>query len=211
MGGAFLCKKDCIYPRNMVNLLCMNVYDFDNTIYDGESCFDLFLFYIRRDPGLLRLLPKVLIAFANYKRGKVTADAFLRENAALVESELRKIPDIEGDMRAFWDKHMKKIKPFYAEVRRDDDWIVTAAPDFSMREVCRRLGVQGCVSSRIDLETCRILHFNLRERKIDAFRAACPDVQIDAFYTDSPANDAALIDLAKHAYIVRGKRIKQIK
>ena len=195
----------------MVNLLCMNVYDFDNTIYRGESCFDLFLFYIRRDPGLLRLFPKVLIAFANYKRGKVTADDFLRENAALVEQELRKIPNIEDDMRVFWDKHMRKIKPFYAGLRRDDDWIVTAAPDFSMREVCRRLGVANCVSSRVDLQTCSILHFNLRERKIEAFRAACPDAQIDAFYTDSPANDAPLIELAKHAFVVRGNRITQIK
>ncbi len=195
----------------MVNLLCMNVYDFDNTIYDGESCFDLFWFYIRKDPGLLRLLPKVLIAFAKYKRGKVTADVFLRENAELVETELRKIPDIEADMRLFWDKHMKKIKPFYAEIRREDDWIVTAAPDFSMREVCRRLGIANCVSSRVDPDTCRILHFNLRERKIDAFRAACPDAQIDAFYTDSPVNDAPLIEMAAHAFVVRRNRINQIK
>lgn len=195
----------------MVNLLCMNVYDFDNTIYDGESCFDLFLFYIRKDPGLLRLLPKVLVAFAKYKRGKVTADAFMRENAELVERELRKIPDIEGDMRIFWDKHMRKIKPFYARIRREDDWIVTAAPDFSMREVCRRMGVRNCVASRVDPKTCRILHFNLRERKIEAFRAACPDARIDAFYTDSPENDAPLIKMAKHAFIVRGNKITQIK
>ena len=26
----------------------MNVYDFDNTIYDGESTLDLFFFYISR-------------------------------------------------------------------------------------------------------------------------------------------------------------------
>ena len=114
-------------------------------------------------------------------------------------------------MLVFWDRHMRRIKPFYQEMRREDDWIVTAAPDFSMREVCRRLGVRNCVSSRVDLETCSILHFNLRERKIDAFRAACPDAQIDAFYTDSPANDAPLIEMAKHAYVVRGNRIKQIK
>ena len=195
----------------MLKLFCMNVYDFDNTIYNGESCFDLFLFYIRKNPGLLRLLPKVLHAFAKYKRGKVTAEAFLRENAALVERELRKIPDIEADMRAFWDRHMRKIKPFYAEMRREDDWIVTAAPDFSMREVCRRLGVRNCVSSRVDPATCRIEHFNLRERKIEAFRAACPDARIDAFYTDSPANDAPMIDLARHAFVVRGNRIRQIK
>ena len=189
----------------------MNVYDFDNTIYNGESSFDLFLFYIRKDPALLLLLPKVIVGFANYKRGKIDADGFLRAYAPLVEEKLRKIPDIEADMRDFWDKHMHKIKPFYAQMRREDDWIVTASPDFSVREVCRRLGVRNFVCTRVDPETRRILHFNLRERKIEAFRAACPDAKIDAVYTDSPVNDAALIDMAQRAYEVRGNRIKQIK
>ena len=195
----------------MVHLLCMNVYDFDNTIYDGESCFDLFLFYIRRHPGLLRLLPKVVLAFAKYKRGKVTAEAFLQSYAPLVSQELRKIPDVGADMRAFWDRHMHKIKPFYAHVRQEDDWIITAAPDFSMHEVCRRLGIRHCLSTRVDPDTCEILHFNLRERKIDAFRAACPDGKIDKFYTDSPRNDAPLIALAKEAYVVKGNRITRVK
>ncbi|MBQ7542309.1 MAG: haloacid dehalogenase-like hydrolase [Clostridia bacterium] len=189
----------------------MNVFDFDNTIYDGESCFDLFLFYIRRDPGLLRLLPEVLRAFAKYKRGLVTAEAFLHEYASLAEEKLRQIPDIEGDMRLFWDRHMRKIKPFYAALRQADDVIVTAAPDFSMREVCRRLGVRHCLATRVDPETCEILHFNLRERKIESFRAAYPDGRIDKFYTDSPKNDAPLIAMAREAYVVRGRKIRRIK
>ena len=114
-------------------------------------------------------------------------------------------------MRAFWDRHEKNIKPFYAELRRPDDLILTAAPDFSMREICRRMGVERCLASRVDLETCKILHFNLRERKIDAFRAQYPDERVERFYTDSPENDAPLIELAEEAYLVRGERITRIK
>ncbi len=189
----------------------MNVYDFDNTIYDGESCFHLFLFYLRRDPGLLRLLPQVVHAFARYKKGEVTAEAFLRQYAPLVEEKLRQIPDLEADMAAFWDRHMRRIKPFYARQRQPDDLIVTAAPDFSMREICRRLDVRHCLATRVEPGTCRILHFNLQERKIDALRQAYPDAQIDKFYTDSAENDAPLIALAREAYLVRGSRITKIK
>ena len=189
----------------------MNVYDFDNTIYAGESCFHLFLFYLRRDPGLLRLFPEVVRAFIRYKRGEVTADAFLRQYAPLAEEKLRQIPDLEDDMRAFWDRHEKRIKPFYAELRQPDDLIITAAPDFSIREICRRMGVERFLASRVDTESCKILHFNLRERKIEAFRAQYPDAHIERFYTDSPANDAPLIELADEAYLVRGRRITRIK
>ena len=189
----------------------MNVYDFDNTIYDGESCFDLFLFYLRRRPGLLLLLPKVVYAFAKYKRGKVTADDFLTVYAPQVEQMLREIPDVQGDMRAFWDTHEKKIKPFYAELRRPDDLLITAGPDFSVREICRRLSIEHFLASRVDLTTGKIEHFNLRERKIEAFRQAYPDAQIDSVYTDSPENDRFLIELARQAYYVKGSKITRIK
>ena len=189
----------------------MNVYDFDNTIYDGESCFDLFRFYLRRDPKLLRLLPKVIVSFGKYKQGKVTAEAFLEAYAPLVEEKLREIDDLEADMRVFWDAHMHKIKPMYTSLRREDDWIITAAPDFSMREVCRRLGITHFLASTVELPDCRITHFNLRQNKVQAFLAACPNGVIDRFYTDSPKNDAPLIDLAAEAFVVRGNRITQIK
>ena len=189
----------------------MNVYDFDNTIYDGESCFDLFRFYARKDPKLLLLLPQVLGAFGKYKQGKVTAEAFLQAYAPLVEQKLREIEDIEGDMRVFWDAHMHKIKPLYAAMQREDDWIITAAPDFSMREVCARLGVRHYLASTMETETCRITHFNLRQNKIQAFLQACPDGRIDRFFTDSPRNDAPLIKMAQSAFVVRGHRITQIK
>lgn len=33
----------------------MNVYDFDNTIYRGESAVDLFWYYLKQDKSLLLL------------------------------------------------------------------------------------------------------------------------------------------------------------
>ena len=46
----------------------MNVYDFDNTIYDGESSLALFWFYIKKMPHLVKYYPKVLKAMYNYKK-----------------------------------------------------------------------------------------------------------------------------------------------
>ena len=31
----------------------MRVFDFDNTIYDGESGFDIFLYFLRKEPKLI--------------------------------------------------------------------------------------------------------------------------------------------------------------
>ena len=39
----------------------MNVYDFDNTIYRGESVLHFFFFYIKKTPYLIKYIPKVFL------------------------------------------------------------------------------------------------------------------------------------------------------
>lgn len=36
----------------------MNVYDFDGTIYDGDSSVDFFLYALKRMPSLIRYAPR---------------------------------------------------------------------------------------------------------------------------------------------------------
>ena len=38
----------------------MRVFDFDGTIYDGESLFDLYLYSARHDPKVFRYIAPVL-------------------------------------------------------------------------------------------------------------------------------------------------------
>lgn len=189
----------------------MNVYDFDNTVYKGESALQFFFFYIKRDPYLLRYLPKVMRALVKYKAGKVTVEQALSEYAPFVEEYFRKIPDLRADAVVFWNEHEKNVKPFYKELQREDDVFVTASPINTMREICDRLGVKHCVGSVIDEKTGKITRLCMRSHKVPAFLEAFPGANIDNFYTDSPKNDAPLIELAEHAFIVKGNKITQIK
>ncbi len=189
----------------------MNVYDFDNTIYDGESALDFFFYYVKKQPSLLRYLPKVLRAMARYKAGKVTVEQALTDYAPFVEDFLSGREDLSADAADFWDGHMRKIKPFYASVAREDDVVVTASPEYSIREVCRRLGIKNCVCSLVDEKTGRITRLCMRSRKIPAFFEAFPDAHVEDFYTDSPENDAPLIEIAERAFLVKGNKITRIK
>ena len=189
----------------------MNVYDFDNTIYRGESALDFFFFYVKKTPRLVRYIPKVLYAIFKYERGNMTVEAALAEYASFVEDYLRDVEDLGADAAEFWDGHMHKIKPFYKELQREDDVIVTASPENTMQEICRRLGVKHVVGSIIDEETGKITRLCMRSQKIPAFLEAFPDAHVENFYTDSPKNDAPLIDMAEHAFAVKGNKITQIK
>lgn len=188
----------------------MNVYDFDNTIYKGESGVDLFLYFLRRDPKLVTALPWAVSCIAKYKATKMTLDDVLDKYAGVIEGYAAKIDDIEGNVVKFWDKNIKKIKPFYYEQRRDDDIIISACVDVVLEEICKRIGIKNYVGSEVDLENRKLINFCYRENKVKVFKEKFPDAVIDNFYTDS-YNDKPMIELAKNAYLVKGDKIVKIK
>lgn len=129
----------------------MRVFDFDGTIYDGESLFDLYLFSAKYNPKVLRYIAPVLRYAIKYKLGRATFDQMEYGVGKLCHgylSELAESLEFEELVNAFWDQNMKRIKPWYKP--REDDAILTASFDITVGEACRRLGVQHLVSSTID-------------------------------------------------------------
>lgn len=188
----------------------MNVYDFDNTIYKGESAIDFFAYYLKHDLKLLAYVPKVIVALFRYKARKISIDEALSEYGTLVENYCRGIEDLQGDIEKFWDINIKKIKPFYADIRKDDDVILSAGFDVVLEEMGRRMNIKNIVATETDRENFKILNFCFRENKVKAFKARYPDAVIENFYTDS-LNDQPIIDLARNAYLVKGNKITKIK
>lgn len=189
----------------------MNIYDFDNTIYDGESALDFFFSYIKVRPAAARLIPKVLIATAKYELGKMTVQQALKDYAPLIKEFICEYDDWEGFTVNFWDNHMHKIKSFYNEVRKDDDIILTASPELTIKEIASRLGIKNIVCSKVNYETGEITRLCMRQNKITALREDFGDnIEIDDFYTDSLKNDSFIAKKAKRVFLVKGNKIKQV-
>jgi phosphoserine phosphatase len=188
----------------------MNAFDFDNTIYDGESGIDLFRFYLKRFPDLLSFTPKVLTALTRYKLGKITLNEAIELYAPHVEDFLKRLENPENDMREFWDAHQHKIKPFYRILHRPDDLVISASPELELAEICGRLGIKQYLGSIVDKETRRITHFNFRQNKVIYFRQKYPDAEIGTLFTDS-FHDRWLMDIAKHVVLVKGDSYRMIK
>lgn len=190
----------------------MNVYDFDNTIYRGESSLDLFFFYLKKHPSLVRFLPKAVIGIIKYKLRRVSIDSLLNNYAIFAEDFFRKLgaEAIDRDMEKFWDKHMHKIKPFYTAQQREDDVIISASPEFLLKVLFKRIGIKNMIGTTIDKEKGKIKFVCYRENKIPAFKKRYPGTVIENFYTDS-MNDKPLMDLAKNVFLVKGSKIRQIK
>ena len=188
----------------------MNVYDFDNTIYRGESSLDLFFYYLKKNPSLVWYSPKAIIGIVKYKLGKVQIDGLLNNYAVMAEDFLRGITTLDADMEDFWDKHMHKVKPFYVAQQQADDLIISASPDFFLEVLFKRIGIKNFIGTTIDMEKGKVKFVCFRENKVPAFQNKYPNTVIENFYTDS-MNDKPLMDLSKNVFMVKGNRIKQIK
>lgn len=187
----------------------MNVYDFDNTIYDGESVIDFYLFLIKYNPRLLTLLPKMVYMLIRYKLCKITENELISE----AEKYIKKIfaeNDIENSIPKFWDKHTNKIKKFYIESMKEDDVIISASADFLISEICSRFGIKNVIASQIDVKTGKVIRLCYRSNKVSIFKEYFPEATIDKFYTDS-MNDASMFGIAKEVFIVKGNKIERLK
>lgn len=101
------------------------------------------------------------------------------------------------------------VKPWYQP--ESDDVILTASFGLTVGEACRRLGVRNLVASEVDVETMKVTYLNFNTNKTKRFRELYgPDAVIDEFYTDSKF-DQPMIDMARHAFMVKGNTITQVK
>lgn len=176
----------------------MRVFDFDGTIYDGESLFDLYLYSARHDPKVFRYIAPVLRYAVRYKLGRATLEQMeygvgkMTEGYLTELSRSKRVASVEQLVDDFWDRYYARIKPWYQP--ESDDVILTASFDLTVGEACRRLGVRNLVASEVDVGTMKVTYLNFSTNKAKRFRELYgPDVVIDEFYTDSKF-DQPMID-----------------
>lgn len=188
----------------------MQVFDFDNTIYRGESTFDFAVYVILRRKKLITKLPGIVKILWKYKKCKLSVQEFQRELEKYTEDFLKNSDFIKECVTAFWQKNLKKLDLEMIKKIKKEDAIVTCSPSFLLDEIKDKLVAKRLITSEFDLETGKIHCLNFGKNKVQNFRKKYPKLKIEMVYTDS-YNDQALIDIAKHATLVKKGKCIQIK
>ena len=177
----------------------MNIYDFDKTIYDGDSTAAFVKYCAARSLGAYRAVLPALWAFFLYVIGIYTKTRFKERMYGF----LRYIRDIDKMVSDFWDTHEGNIFPYYTARKREDDIIISASPEFLLAPICQRLGVR-LIASRVDKHTGKYTGENCwGEEKVKRLIAEYGITHCDEFFSDSKS-DQPLASIADRAYIVRG-------
>ena len=88
----------------------VNVYDFDNTIYDGETLVDFILYYIKTDRKIWKYVPKLIIIAIKDALHLFTVEQAIEAYASFLEGYYVNLGDTTQNVIKFWDKNEKKIK-----------------------------------------------------------------------------------------------------
>lgn len=178
------------------------VYDFDKTIYAGDATAHFVRWCALRYPRVLLDLIASCPQFAAMGLGLVDKTRAKERFYGF----LRFVPDVEGEVLAFWAAHAQGVKRWYLEQHEDSDLIISASPEFLLAPICRTLNVQ-LIASRVDPHSGKTAGLNCHgPEKAARLKSECPGTEIAAFYSDS-RSDAPLAALAEAAYLVRGDRL----
>ena len=181
----------------------MNVYDFDNTILRGDSTARFFAYCLAHYPKMWLDVPAQAVNGLLFVLKIRKKQAFKQRMLGF----LKHIGDVDAAVEVFWQKNFCRVKPFYAQTRRDDDVVISASPEFLIRPACERLQVSCIMGSPVDKRTGLFSGPNCHgAEKVRRFREVFPDAQIQDFYSDSHSDDP-LAHIALRAYYVKDERL----
>ena len=176
----------------------MNVFDFDGTIYKGDSSVDFWVFCLKKKKSLLRFLPIQLSAFVLYKIGLIDKNCL----KSRFFSFLRGLSFVDDEVILFWNKNEKKITTWYQKVKCENDCVISASPEFLLREICSRMKILNLIATDVDKTNGMLKSENCyAHRKVELWKQRFPNEVLNCFYSDSKS-DAPMARLAKKAFFV---------
>ncbi len=180
----------------------MNIYDFDKTIYQGDSSFDFFMFSLFKHKKNFLKLPKILWRGLKFKLHILPKKTFKSTVFGIVQNA----SELERDVEEFWNKNEHKIKKFYLAQKQDEDLIISASPEFLLKPICRRLQV-ALIATVVDTKTGELIGENCHgKEKVKRLDQKYHVSTCDEFYSDSLC-DAPLAEIASKAYLVKGETL----
>lgn len=171
-----------------------DLYDFDKTVFRGESGSEFWLFCLKRHPSVIRYLPKQAAGlFGHYVFHKISK----KRSKELFYSYLCAI-DAEKEAALFWEKNEKKINDWFRPKSHDVPTIVcSASPVFQIKSICDRLGVDLLIATRMDPKSGKISGENCKgEEKVLRIKKEAAEYDIRDVYTDNLVSDRPILELS---------------
>ena len=189
------------------------VYDFDKTIYNGETSTDFMLFFLKRNPKYIIRIFNALYSLFYYKKNlKKSKEIFFKILNGL------DIKFLKEEINEFWKVKKDKIFSWvYDEIFEnkkiaDELILISATPSIFLDGISKELGFDKLLSTEFEnlneVFNSKIIGANCKgEEKVRRLNNYISDYNILKFYSDS-MSDKPLFDLADEKIFIN-KGIKE--
>lgn len=183
----------------------LEVYDFDGTIYDGDSTIDFIKYLTKRKKSIVLHYPKMCIYFIKYKL-KLIKKETMKECFFEI---FNKFDNIDNELELFWKTHEKNIKDFYKNKKtHKNDIIASASPYFLLEPIAKKYKIKKLFASPVDKKTGKYNGMNCHNvEKVRLINKEFPNSTIETMYSDDINADKPLLDLAQKSYVVKKNNI----
>ena len=187
----------------------LTVYDFDGTIYDGDSTFDFIKFLIKKDKSILLHIPKMTLFLIRYKTKSINKET-MKECFFEIFNKFENIDELVNE---FWNNNQNKLKTFFTEKKsHKDDIIASASPQFLLEPIAKKFKVKYLFGSPVDKKTGKYNGINCHGvEKVRLINNKYKDCIIDEMYSDDANADGPLLEVANKSYIVKKNKIIDYK
>lgn len=178
----------------------MNAYDFDGTIYNGDSGVDFTKYVFTKKPGMMIVhLIKSIRPVIEYKLGKIDFQTAKER----IFSFVSKLDNLEQMTEEFAKKNKHKIKEYYHSNRKEDDLIISASLDFYLLPLCKEIGLKNVICTKYDIKNGSIIGKNCKgEEKVKKFNELYgSDTIIENAYGDTKG-DIPLLKRAQNGFMI---------
>lgn len=185
------------------------VYDFDGTIYDGDSSFNFIKFCILKKKSLIFHLPKMLYFLIKYKLKLINKEKMKECFFEIIT----RFEDINLIIEEYWKKYEYKLKDFFTQKKsHKNDIIASASPIFLLEPIAKKYKVKDLFASPIDKKTGKYYGINCHGvEKVKLINKKYPNCEILEMYSDDAISDKPLLDLANKSYIVKKDKLINYK
>ena len=187
----------------------LNIYDFDGTIYNGDSSIDFIKFLMNKKKKLYLRLPKMFLYFIKYKLkliDKITMKEYFF-------SILSYFDNIDLLIEEFWNKYEYNIKDFFKNKKTYKNIIIaSASPYFLLEPIKEKYKILDLFATNMNKKNGKIKGNNCHDvEKVKVINKKYKDAIINEMYSDDEIADKPLLDLANKSYIVKKDKIIDYK
>ena len=178
----------------------IDIFDFDKTLVPFDSGSLFWIYCLIHNPWIVICVPYLLVMMIPFFLGIKDLTYAKKHLFCYV-----RMINLEKNVKKFWDKHEKDVFEWFRKENRERPAVViSASPDFLLKDICSRLEVDKLICTRHSSENGAIIGLNCKdEEKVRRYNEEISGCKVINVSSDSLKSDRPIFSLGENCFHIQ--------